>query len=341
MSLVILPLWLREVIGRPAALAAATLFAVSTAFSYYSRYYIQEILLVYFTLAVIVSIVRYVKKPTLFWAISAGMNLGFLHATKETCILNLGVMVLSFIAVVLLFRQHRKAVGESLKKINIVHVGVSLFVAALMSFLLYSWFFTNPGGFLDAFAAYKTYFHRAVNNDIHNHPWYYYLKMLVYSKSNSGLLWTEGFVVIAAIVGIYFAVKSKNLFWRFAAIYAVLMTITYSAIPYKTPWTMLSFYSLFIILAGYAIGEQIQGTASKRCVLVILVFVPIFFGMGVLSFFANFKYSSDSFTIESRTSISLSINFLFRCNFMIKLIPVNVLNFCQLCLKAYKSEFFI
>ena len=37
---------------------------------------------------------------------------------------------------------------------------------------------------------------------------------------------------------------------RFLAVYAILMVIVYSIIPYKTPWCMLSFLHALIVLAG-------------------------------------------------------------------------------------------
>ena len=55
-----------------AAVVAAVLAALSPAMVFYSRYYIQEMLLACFTLGVIVCGYRYVRTRSLLWAIAAG-----------------------------------------------------------------------------------------------------------------------------------------------------------------------------------------------------------------------------------------------------------------------------
>jgi len=67
--------------------------------------------------------------------------------------------------------------------------------------LFYSSFLRNPGGVLDSLRTYTTYFDRAGNNHIHEHSWYYYLKMLIYSRYGNGPVWSEGIIVLLAVVG--------------------------------------------------------------------------------------------------------------------------------------------
>ena len=54
------------------AVAAAVLAALSPAMVFYSRYYIQEMLLACFTLGLIVCGYRYVRTRSLVWALAAG-----------------------------------------------------------------------------------------------------------------------------------------------------------------------------------------------------------------------------------------------------------------------------
>lgn len=60
--LVVLILYLRRYIGTVGALAAAMLVALSPGMSFISRYYIHEILFVFFTLAVVVAVLQFMER---------------------------------------------------------------------------------------------------------------------------------------------------------------------------------------------------------------------------------------------------------------------------------------
>ena len=87
-------LWLlTDGLGRGGVAAAALLTAISPAMVFYSRYYIQETLLVFFTLAAIGCGWRYVRTRRLAWILAAGAAVGMMHATKETWILSAAAAV--------------------------------------------------------------------------------------------------------------------------------------------------------------------------------------------------------------------------------------------------------
>ncbi len=92
-------------LGRLTILFAALLTAVSPAMVYYSRYYIQEMLMVCFTFGAIISGYRYVLNKKIGWAISVGMFLGLMHATKETCIIAYTAMFLAIVLTRFLSQQ--------------------------------------------------------------------------------------------------------------------------------------------------------------------------------------------------------------------------------------------
>ena len=73
-------------LGRGAACWAALLTAVSTAMVFYSRYYIQEILLVCFTFAALGTGWRWLQTRRLAWCLSCGACVGLMFATKETAV---------------------------------------------------------------------------------------------------------------------------------------------------------------------------------------------------------------------------------------------------------------
>ncbi|MDH7570022.1 MAG: phospholipid carrier-dependent glycosyltransferase, partial [Armatimonadota bacterium] len=74
-------LWLlADALGRRAVLLAGVLTALSPAMLFYSRYYIQEMLLVFFTFGAIAAGWRYAWSRRLGWALLAGACLGLMHA---------------------------------------------------------------------------------------------------------------------------------------------------------------------------------------------------------------------------------------------------------------------
>ena len=179
-ALVLLVLGLTDGLGPAAAVCAAAFTALSPAMVFYSRYYIQEMLLVAFTFAAIVAGWRYSQSPKLRWALVAGAAIGLMHATKETCILALGSMVG---AVFLTRRWSRWRDGPDAATPAIsgrpTHLVAAVILAALVSATLLSAFFTNPRGPLDAVLTYFSYIGRAAADPsrsdgaaFHHHPWH-------------------------------------------------------------------------------------------------------------------------------------------------------------------------
>ncbi len=84
-------------LSREATLAAAALAAVSPALTYYSRFYIQETLLVFFLAALIGAGWRYAKKRSALWAVVAGAAAGLMFATKETSLVLFAGLAAAFV----------------------------------------------------------------------------------------------------------------------------------------------------------------------------------------------------------------------------------------------------
>jgi uncharacterized protein (TIGR03663 family) len=291
--LVLMALLLVRGLG-PAAVVAAVLTALSPAMVFYSRYYIQEMLLVCFTFGVIVCGYRYLCTRALPWALATGLFVGLMHATKETCIIALCSMGLALV----LSSRGRPARAA----VKPLHVILGLVVAVGVSALFYSSFGRNPKGVLDSYLTYATYFSRGAGaNTVHIHPWYYYLQILVFAKYFDGPIWTEGWILLLALVGMVVAVKSDKLgsldpkLVRFLAVYTVAMTVVYSAVRYKTPWCLLSFLHGMVLLAGVG-AVTLWAWVKRRGPRVVLV-VLLLGAAGHLAFEtyrANYVYYADS-----------------------------------------------
>jgi uncharacterized protein (TIGR03663 family) len=298
--LILLLLPMTRGLGLGAVFFAAVLTAISPAMVYYSRYYIQEMLLVCFTFGAIVSGYRYTQSRNIGWALSAGVCLGLMHATKETCVIAYAAMFLALLLV--LYLQRRQ--GSVQKVSDLVkpsHLIAGLAAGVIVSALFFSSFLSYPTGIVDSIRTYTTYLDRAGGTPVHIHPWYYYLEMLVYWKFADGPVWTEALIVVLAVVGFIAALAKKNLsgasrgLLRFIAFYTLTMTIVYSAIPYKTPWCLLGFLQGMILLAG--VGATVLVKLAPKGLLRLLVLFVLFGVSAQLTWQAyqsSYTYDADS-----------------------------------------------
>jgi uncharacterized protein (TIGR03663 family) len=264
-GLIVLLLLIGDGLGRAAAVCAGVLTALSPAMMFYGRYYIQEPLLIFFTFLAIVAGWRYVRSRHLGWAILTGAALGLMHATKETSVIAFGALAVALVITVVWHRRSRRvwpeygrqAAGGSRPQYGrAAAVAGAAIIGIGLSVTLYSGFFTNAAGPLDSLRTYVTYFDRAGGHGLHDHPWHYYVGMLAYTHYVPGPWWSEGLILALALAGMVAAVTGRGVggghvpLLRFLTLYTLLLTVIYSAIPYKTPWCLLGFLHGMILLGG-------------------------------------------------------------------------------------------
>jgi len=256
-GLVLLLCFFGDGLGWPAVICAGVLTAISPATVFFSRYYIHETLLVFFTTATITAGWRYARNGRLGWCLAAGAGLGLMQATKETAAIvylaMAGALGLTWLAA----RLGRKQPKPPRTAIPIWHLALAGATALSVAVVFYSSFFTNAAGPLDAVRTYLPWLQRAGGESPHVHPWFYYLRILTFWRVDNGPLWSEGLVLLLAIVGLAAGFTSRTLpsaaspaLIRWLGGYALLLTVLYSAIPYKTPWCLLGFLHAMILLAG-------------------------------------------------------------------------------------------
>ncbi len=298
--LVLLPLLLIDGLGPKPAVLAAGLTAISPAFIFYSRYYIQEMLLVCFTFAVIAFGWRYTRSKKIKWLLLTGISLGLMNATKETAVIAFASMLSAGLLTLITQPGREKSISDSFKKTSCYHILAAVAAAVLISVLFYSSFFTNPAGIWHSLRAYTTYFNRAAQNQLHIHPWYYYLKLLVYYKFGPGPVWSEALIVVLAVIGFVViitkkAIKAANLnLLRFIAFYTFSMTVIYSAIPYKTPWCLLGFLHGMILLAAVGAATLIKFTPNRIAQRVLsLLLLAAAAHLAWQGYLGSYKYYAD------------------------------------------------
>jgi len=302
-TILLLPL-MTAGIGRTAVASSALLLALSPAMVFYSRMFIQEALFACFTLWFVIGVGRVVTGGGLTWSLVSGVAAGLAIATKETSVIVLPVAVAS--AVVAWWstgdaglKASETRGGGALAPHLFLAVVSAIFVAALF----YSSFLTNPAGLLQPLLGAGTYFDRGTQPASHAHPWHYYLALLTYSRSG-GLTWSEGLIVALAACGAVTAWTNAGgstdhtvtrAFWaRYLACYVVLTTAIFSALPYKTPWNVLPFYVVAIVLAGVGLSWLVHVSSSRVWRgAVALVFVLASAQLGWQAWRASVTYAAD------------------------------------------------
>lgn len=279
LGLVLLSWLILSPIDRRAALLGALLVGLSHGLVYYSRYYIQETLFVFFAAGLVWCGFHYLRSRRIGWALAAGAFLGLLHATKETGVLVVVAMLGALVAGWFLDRIAGGGVGKAreLRRettgekpaphswfvgLNFQHMAAALGMALAVSVLFFSSFFTHARGPLDSILTYTTYLGRAEghgSSGLHEHPWYYYLWLLGYYYREAGPRWSEGLVLVLAIAGgvagLWRARRggetgAGDRLERFLIFYTLFLVAGFSIIPYKTPWNLLIFLHPLCLLAG-------------------------------------------------------------------------------------------
>src|SRR5207249_4582807 len=97
-GLILLPLLLADGMGRLAVAWAAMFTAISPAMVFYSRYFIHEMLLLFFTALTLGAGWRYAQTRSARWAALTGAGLGLMFATKETFVITVAAIGLAAIA---------------------------------------------------------------------------------------------------------------------------------------------------------------------------------------------------------------------------------------------------
>ncbi len=270
--------------------------AISPALVYFSRYYIQEILLVTLIWVVILSLYRYHLSSGIGWMITAGAAVGLAHASKETVILNLFALILAWFFAV---RVPERKQWIHRRRFPLRHVMIGVITALVVSALFFSSFLKYPQGIADSYLTFKSYLQRGVGvHSAHLYPWYQYFRWLLYNPAPGTMIWSEGFIVLFGTIGLFYSLfksghDAKSIFYRFIALYTLVLILLYSLIPYKTPWSMLSFYFGLLLLSVRALmglWHQLKSFKLKVSYS-LLVFIMIGF-QGWQCYALNFRYQA-------------------------------------------------
>jgi uncharacterized protein (TIGR03663 family) len=258
-----LTFWFRKFLGESATLAASTLLAVSPAAVYFSRDFIHESILVFLTLALVISTLKLYENPT--WAATLLLSTlaALLFATKETAGISIAVLCLAgaatlFWCVRAVPRKSAEVVGRLLERFGgraratiLLLSGTMVFVA--LSFVFYSSFLDNfHGGLHDALKSLELW--TRTGTTAHRHGIFTYFLWL--GKEEWPLL------MLGAAGTLIAGIRRKDV-PLFCGLWAFGLMAVYSLIPYKTPWLSLNFLPPLALASGYAVAELYRTLRSR------------------------------------------------------------------------------
>lgn len=287
----LLPL-LVDGLGRRPAFWAAIFTAVSPAMVYYSRYYIHEILLVFFSFSALIAGWRYWQTRKIHWSLLCGISVGCMATTKETFVITLIAAGLA-LATNWAWNRWLDASAPPVKapRLKRLHLAAGFATCLVVAIILFTSFFSNASGPLDALRTYAPWLNRAGGDSPHIHPWSFYFHRLLWFHSGKGPAWTEVFILTLAVIGGLAGFSRKRLgranpgLIRFLALFTFAQAAAYTLISYKTPWCLLNFWQPAILLAG--VGAAVLVRLGRRGPMTWIIRVVLLGGVLHLSWQAR------------------------------------------------------
>lgn len=278
---VALLLALRPFVGPVASLGAAGMVALSPGAVYFSRYFIHESLLVFFSLAIVVALFWYLRERRERYLILAAAAAALLFATKETGIITVAVMAIAVAmgTMYVRWRDERRPADQRPAQVGrrtsrqrgavsrgegwMTNLRAFLpaerlltagFVFVLVYVLFFTSFFSNPDGLVDSLATFTIW--TQTGGATQAQPLGQYLTWM---SEADPVIFILGFVG-----GLLVAWRGSDRIAVFVGLWTLGITAAYSLISYKVPWIALNMLIPLAILGGIAINEAVAYLRSAR-----------------------------------------------------------------------------
>jgi uncharacterized protein (TIGR03663 family) len=248
-AMVPLLLPLRRRLGVAGVTAAAWLLALSPSFVSYGRDLIHETCLTFFTLALVVAGARYLETRRQKHLALAALSLALMATIKETYILTLAVMAIAAV-LVRIWAYGRPRLGMLWGRPPWEAVIWAAVAFAVPYVLLFTSFFTNPQGLLDSVRTFLLWAGKGIEGAEHAKPWDYFPRLLLSFETTA---------VACGVAGGWLALRRRDSFATFCALWAAGELAAYSLLRYKTPWLDLN-----IVLPAALAGSVLFREAFSR-----------------------------------------------------------------------------
>lgn len=287
-GLVITPYFLRRWLGRAGAFATAFLLTISPAFLYYSRFLRHDIFVSFWTMLLVIALFRYLdgeRRSDLYLG-AAALSLSL--STKEVTYI-FGFIGLTFLGGVVAWewlrshggggrargawhsRRHRtharapRPLTDILRRLDPQALLAAIAILVVIFVTLHTTFFTNPAGLKTGTVGTLTYWARQHGVRRGEQPWYYYLLLMPLYEFTPLLFATIGAVWYFLRRGRRATTPHRSLddslFVPFVLYWWVLSFMIYSWAGEKMPWLSLHLALPTIVLAGWFVGQLVEGAA--------------------------------------------------------------------------------
>lgn len=271
---VVLGVLLAAPAGRTAANGTALLLAVAPAGVYFSRYYIQETLLLAFTLGAFVCAREWWRRGGgLRWALATGACVGLMQASKASAPLFLIAAALALLVALPRPTHGMKVPSRPWRR----DLPLALFAALGVAAVFYSSFFTHAAGLKDAFLTYLPAGDRVASGAGHAKPWNYYPNLFL-PQTIGGYHWSQALFLVLAGGGLsacFWAPADQRPRLRFWLAYTLILGLAFSAVPYKTPWQVIHFLPGLALMGGGLLGALTSRGLRGLIVSVILLALTV------------------------------------------------------------------
>jgi uncharacterized protein (TIGR03663 family) len=268
-------LCLRRELGTFGVLSAAVLAAVSPGMVFFSRYFIHEVLFIFFTLGVVIAVLRFRRTREPHYLMLAATSAALLGATKETWVITVVIWLIALpctwvwlflrkkavkddpVPQPLTLREASAGMGAAASNGRAWHpwqlYSLATLLFATVWVLFYSSFFTNfPQGVIDSVRTFGYWFQ--TSHSAHEYGPTKYLEWIWQQDAPTLILGAAGIAIAFSL--------ARNRFAVFAAFWSLGILAAYSLVDYKTPWCALNILLPFTIMAGYGLGwlyQQVRG----------------------------------------------------------------------------------
>jgi len=284
--------FLRHWVGNMGMLLIAALIAVSPAQVYFSRFALHDSFFDFFTLAVVVSLLYYLKRPSKKGAALLGMSVGFLFTVKENAYF-IGALLGFYAAMELLLFSSSGGIIQRIKGTvqllwkNKQQLGIGILSFAVPFTLIYTTFFKHPDNIYRSITLPLTkWYELATTWSGHFKPASYYLHLLIRYE----------FAAIAlGLLGLYFCIRQFKTasYYRFITVWVILNTLLYFTQKYKTPWLTTHLMLPFAVAAGFAMHAVMQKWWKRDFIIGCCILLIASLGMCIYASFYDYDNNTN------------------------------------------------
>jgi len=239
------PVLFKKWIGPLATWIAIAILTVSPAMVFFSRYSIHETAFVFSCVLFFYFWIRIREEGfQIQRMIYLGITLGLMASLKENFALFGAAIGISELMISGMERKFTLPFTRDFW----MKVGGTFLIAFLVVVVFFTGFFHEANGVLKFFSAFLNWSETGANGNGHQKPFFYWIELMAKYE------WPA----LLGLISVPFLVYSKKGFVRLNAWLGAVLWVLYSAVAYKTPWCMLSFYVFLTISGAVAIASFLR-----------------------------------------------------------------------------------